>query len=247
MLPRVTLLGVGIHPFTWSALLTWIRQRLENPTVHSTIAYANVHVLNEASRDDTLRTFLNQVDICYCDGNGVVLGARMLGQHLPERMTGADWIWDLAAEAAAEGWRIWWIGGEPGVTETAAGALRNKHPDLVIGSDHGFHARDGVEDQESIERINTFKPDIVLVGMGTPIQEAWVQQRRNQIQAPIVWCLGATADFVSGNVHRPGPKWLVDNHEWLSRLLADPQRLWRRYLIGNSKFLIRVARDRLRS
>ena len=62
----------------------------------------------------------------------------------------------------------------------------------------------------------------------------------------MVWCLGATADFISGNVERPGPDWLVENHEWLSRLMADPGRLWQRYLIGNTAFLLRIAQARLR-
>lgn len=242
MTTRIDVLGVGVDPLTLDKLL----ERVEDLVAQrhrSTVAYANVHVLNTAARCPDLRAFLNRATICYCDGNGVVLAARMLGRHLPGRMTGADWIWDLAERAESRRWRLWWIGGEPGVTEAAAKALRAKHPGLIIGTDHGFHLP--AEDDAVLERMNAFAPDIVLVGMGTPLQERWVAARRDRIEAPVVWVLGATADFVSGKVPRPGPAWLVDRHEWLSRLIADPRRLWKRYLVGNAVFLGRVAAQRL--
>ena len=203
------------------------------------MAYLNVHVVNTAARDPALTEFLQGADICYADGAGVVLGARMLGHHLPERMTGADWIWDLAREAEGR-WRIAWIGGEPGVSDEAAGILREQHPALELHAEHGFH-----EDSGAVcARVNAFAPDLVLVGMGTPVQERWVATWRGELEAPVVWCLGATADFVSGKVDR-GPAWLHDNQEWLARLVTEPRRLWRRYLLGNPLFLARVARQAL--
>lgn len=209
----------------------------------ATVAYANVHVVNQAQTDGALMRFLQTANLVYCDGNGVRLGAQILGQRLPPRSTGADWVWDLAA--AAEGtWRLYWIGGTPGVTKAAADALRAAHPTLEIESDHGFHPRAGPEDAASIDRINAFKPDIVLVGMGTPEQERWVAERRCRIEAPVVWCTGATADVVT-NKERRGPKWLVRRWEWLYRLYQHPSRLWRRYLIGNPVFVMRMVRIRL--
>ena len=207
-----------------------------------TVAYLNVHVANTARRDADLTRFLRGVDLCYCDGAGVVLGARLLGHRLPERMTGADWIWDLAREAEARRWRIFWLGGEPGVTDRAAAELRDVHPNLHVDSDHGFHTPETTP--ALLERIAACDPDILLVGMGTPIQERWVADHLDALAVPVVWCLGATADFVAGEVDR-GPAWLHDNQEWLARLLTEPGRLWRRYLIGNPVFLARVARQRL--
>jgi len=209
----------------------------------ATVAYANVHVLNQSRKDQALRAFLNDAHLVYCDGNGVRLGARVLGEQLPERMTGADWIWQLAAHAEGK-WRIYWIGGEPGVTDEAAAALMAAHPGLAIATDHGYHPRHGPEDAACIRRINAFGPDIVLVGMGTPEQERWVDDRRSQLEAPVVWCLGATADTVSGRVPR-GPAWLTKHAEWVARLVADPRRLWRRYLVGNTLFMARVLKSRL--
>ena len=245
MRDSVDVLGIGVHPLTWPELLEEVGGFIAKAQPR-TIAYANVHVINTAQKDASLRNFLNDTDVCYCDGNGVVLGAKLLGSLLPERMTGADWIWKLAERAEKESWRIYWIGGEAGTTAAAATKLREAHPSLVIASDHGYHPKSGPENEAVIQNINAFAPHIVLVGMGTPIQEHWVSQVRAELQAPVVWCLGATADFISGNVERPGPEWLVENHEWLSRLIADPGRLWQRYLIGNTAFIARIARARLR-
>ena len=236
---RVDVLGVGVDRVDRAGLLDVVAALVERGA--ATVAYANVHVIDMAWGDPALRAFLAGADLVYCDGGGVVLGARLLGRALPERMTGADWIWDLAAHAEAEGWRIFWMGGEPGVAAAAARKLQKRHPRLDVATEHGFH-----EDAEAVvAAMNAFAPHIVLVGMGTPVQERWVARNRAAIAAPVVWVTGATADFVSGKVPR-GPKWLHDRQEWLARLLVDPRRLWRRYLLGNARFLARVAWARSR-
>jgi N-acetylglucosaminyldiphosphoundecaprenol N-acetyl-beta-D-mannosaminyltransferase len=155
-------------------------------------------------------------------------------------MTGADWIWDFAARAEGR-LRVFWLGGEPGVCAEAAARLRQRHPGLVVETDHGFHG----EWEPVISRINAWTPDVLLVGMGTPVQERWVARWRGALRVPVVWVLGATHDFVAGRVSR-GPAALYNRQEWLARLLVDPRRLWRRYLLGNARFLARVAAERLR-
>ncbi len=237
--PRVDLLGIGIDPIDRTGLLARVGQ-LVAARGRATVAYVNVHVMNVAATDPPLRVFLAAADLVYCDGGGVVLGARLLGGALPERMTGADWIWDLAARAEAAGWRIFWLGGEPGVAAEAARRLLERHPALAIATEQGFVT----DDATVVAAINRYAPDVVLVGMGTPVQERWVAKNRAALDAPVVWVTGATADFVSGRVAR-GPEWLHQRQEWLARLLVDPRRLWRRYLVGNAVFLARVARARV--
>ncbi len=243
MTDRINILGVGVDGCTWSELVERVAALVQGAG-KATVAYANIHVLNTAVTDAALRGFLNAADVCYCDGAGVRLGANVLGEQIRERMTGADWIYDLGREAQGRGWRLFWLGSEPGVTEAAARVLMEQNPGLHIDSDHGYHDKTGAPNDALIARINAAHPHIVLVGMGTPVQEAWVAANRARIDAPVVWVLGATADFVSGKVSR-GPAVLYNNQEWLARLLTEPRRLWRRYLIGNTVFLGRVAWQRI--
>jgi len=241
---RISLLDLPVDPLDLDGLLDAVESLVAAGRARPgrRVAYLNVHVVNQARRHPELAAFLKGADLCYCDGAGIVLGAKILGHALPGRMTGADWIWDLAARAEGR-LKIFWLGGAPGVTDRACEALRQRHPRLVMGSDHGFHAPD--DTPALIERINAFGPDVLLVGMGTPVQERWVERSSADLNAPVIWCLGATADFIAGEVDR-GPAWLHDNAEWLARLLTEPRRLWRRYLIGNSVFLARVLAERAR-
>jgi N-acetylglucosaminyldiphosphoundecaprenol N-acetyl-beta-D-mannosaminyltransferase len=206
------------------------------------VAYANVHVINEARRDDTLREFLDAADVVYPDGAGVVLGARWLGNDLGARMTGADWIVDFAARAAAEGWRVGWIGGEYGVAAEAVRVLQARFPGLRVPLvRHGWPR--GEEGERQLDRdVTDARLDVLLVGMGTPAQERWVANRRDRLRVPVIWCIGAVADFVSGRTPR-GPRWLHQRQEWLARLIIEPRRLWRRYLVGNPRFLWAVLRQ----
>jgi N-acetylglucosaminyldiphosphoundecaprenol N-acetyl-beta-D-mannosaminyltransferase len=238
---RVRVLGLPVDGLDVAGLLAQIDAYVADDGLR-TVAYLNVHVANQAAEDPELAAFLDTVDLCYCDGAGIRLGARLLGHDLPERMTGADWIWDLAAHAEGR-LRLFWLGGEPGVTDRAAAILRERHPALEITADHGFH--DDAATPALLARIHDYAPDVLLVGMGTPVQERWVARWRGELDVAVVWCLGATADFISGKVSR-GPAWLHDNAEWLARLVTEPRRLWRRYLIGNGTFLVRIGLARLR-
>lgn len=240
---RVRVLGVAIDPVDRVGMLEMVRGFVQE-NARRTVAYANIHVLNTAQNEAELRRFLSQVDLCYCDGEGVRLGARILGKSLPERMTGADWIWDLGKMAQQESWTLGWLGGEPGVTAEAARVLEKRFGGLRIVTEHGFFEKEGPENDAVIAGINAVRPQILLVGMGTPIQEKWVLAQREKLQVPVVWVIGATADFVSGKVRR-GPEFLHQRQEWLARLLVDPRRLWRRYLLGNTLFMGRVLKERL--
>ncbi len=240
----VQLLGVGVDALTLDTLLERV-SGLVDARGQATVSYVNVHVLNTAASDPALRGFLNASDVCFADGSGVVLGARILGRALPGRMTGADWIHDLAVHAAGRGWRLAWIAGKPGVTDRAARALEAQHPGVqFVFTDHGYHPSQGPGHDDLLARLNAARPDVVLVGMGTPIQERWVAANRARIDAPVTWCVGATADFVSGEVSR-GPELLYTNQEWLARLLVDPRRLWKRFLVGNPLFVARVVQQRI--
>ena len=205
------------------------------------VMYVNAHVLNQSQENPELHEVLERADLVYCDGYGVRLAAQALDVEIPHRMTGADWIWDLATMCEADGQSLYLLGSEPGVTHAAAERLRQRFPKLnVAGSHHGYFADGSPHDDRVIEDINLRKPDMVLVGMGTPRQELWVEHNAARLDCDVVWTVGALFDYVSGRVPR-APHWLADNGlEWIFRLAIEPQRMWRRYLLGNPVFLRRV-------
>jgi N-acetylglucosaminyldiphosphoundecaprenol N-acetyl-beta-D-mannosaminyltransferase len=205
------------------------------------VMYVNAHVLNQSRASEELRSALERADLVYCDGYGVRLAAKALGVEIPHRMTGADWIWGLAGLCEANEQSIYLLGSEPGVAREAAQRLHRWFPRLsIVGTHHGYFDLDSPHDQRVVEDINARRPDIVLVGMGTPKQELWVERRAAQLDVDVLWTVGALFDYVSGRVPR-APAWLADNGlEWIFRLAIEPQRMWRRYLLGNPVFISRV-------
>ena len=205
------------------------------------VMYVNAHVLNESREDPALRGALVDADLVYCDGYGVRLAAKALSTDIPHRMTGADWIWDLAARCEQRDASVYLLGGDPGVAAQAGQRLRRAHPGLrVVGTHHGYFDIGSGHDERVIEDVNACRPDIVLVGMGTPKQEIWAQRTVQRLDCSVLWGVGALFDFVSGRVPR-APASLSDNGlEWIFRLAIEPQRMWRRYLVGNPVFLSRV-------
>lgn len=216
---------------------------------HTLVLNVNAHCLNLCWRDRKLRDFFNRAGIVFCDGAGVMLAARLLGRRIPERITYADWMWRLAEFCESEGFSLYFLGGCPGFAIGAAERLKKHHPDLkVSGIRHGYfdHSPGSPENEAVIEEINAARPDIILVGLGMPLQEYWLMENWRRIDARVALTGGAVFDYVSGEQQR-GARLLVDHgFEWLARLMLEPSRLWRRYLIGNPLFLLRVLGQRLR-
>jgi len=205
------------------------------------VMYVNAHVLNQSREIPSLRAALERADLVYCDGYGVRLAAKALDAEIPHRMTGADWIWHLAALCEAAGQSVYLLGSEPGVAAETGRRLGRWYPRLAIsGTHHGFFDIGSPHDDRVVEDINERRPDIVLVGMGTPKQELWVEHNAARLNTDVLWTVGALFDYVSGRVPR-APGWLADNGlEWIFRLAIEPQRMWRRYLLGNPVFISRV-------
>lgn len=243
----VNLVGVPISPLTVDELHQKISCFIENGS-KANILHANVHAINLAYQNSWLRSFFSSADIVFCDGAGVILGARILGNHIPQRITYADWLWQLADFSAEHGFSLFLLGARPGISEIAAKNLTKRFPNLKIaGTHHGYFDKAPQSNQNIavIEKINQTSPDILLVCFGMPLQERWLQQNFDRLQVHVVLTGGAALDYVSGELKR-APQWMT-NHgfEWLGRLLIEPKRLWRRYIMGNPIFLGRVIKQRL--
>jgi len=236
----ITLFGINIDVLALQDLIQKINAFI-CAKKKAKVMYVNVHTVNMACMDKVHKDILNNADLVYCDGEGVRRGARILGKCLPQRMTGADWIWDLCKMCEKKDYSLYLIGGEGGVSEKAAKNLQRKIPKLKIaGTYHGYFPKYGIENDKVIASINQKSPDILLVGFGSPLQEKWVHDNFEKLNPHIIWAVGAMMDFVSGKVSR-GPRWMLNNGmEWLFRMIIEPGRMWKRYIIGNLIFFRRI-------
>lgn len=245
MREKINVLGVGVDPLTIEELHQKISGYIEDGE-HALVLHANAHGLNLAYRDPRLRGVLNGAETVFCDGSGVMLAARMLGRRIPERITYADWMWQVAALAEEKGFSFFFLGARPGVAEKAAERLRERFPGLkIVGTHHGHfdRAKDGPENEAVVRKINAARPDVLLVAFGMPLQELWLEENWGRVRADVALTGGAVFDYVSGELKR-GPGVLVNcGMEFLARLIVEPRRLWRRYVLGNPLFLLRVLKQ----
>jgi exopolysaccharide biosynthesis WecB/TagA/CpsF family protein len=206
------------------------------------LAYVNAHTLNLTVRDDSLRQALNRSDLVMNDGSGLGLAARMRGERFPENLNGSDFTLGLLQLAASRGWATFLLGGRPGVAETASRQLTARIDGLrIVGTCHGYT---GESDDSLARRIRESDADLLIVAFGSPLQEVWLDRHLSATGARLGVGVGAFLDFSAGAVKR-APRWMNTlGVEWCFRLVQEPLRLWRRYLIGNPRFLARAWRER---
>lgn len=243
----IDILGVKIGVQSLPELIEFIAQSI---TINQKviIQYLNIHAINLAQNLPWFKSFLNRADLTYCDGYGLRLAARILGVSLPDRYTLPDWFPELAAHCNQTGHSIFILGAKPGVAEKAAENLRLKAPGLkILGTYHGYFNKDmqSSENQRVIEMINQANPDILALGFGMPLQEKWLMENWDRLHCRVAIPMGAAIDYLAGTTPR-APRWLTDHGlEWLGRLVIEPGRLWKRYLIGIPIFYYNVVKQRL--
>ena len=240
----ITLFGIRIDRLDLRGFLNRIDEFLRSGERFK-VMYVNIHCINTAWDDLEYKKILNSADLVYCDGAGVVLGARILGMNLPQRMTGADWVYHMCQLCLRGAYSLFLLGGEPGIAENALNKITSEFPDIkIVGTHHGYFSEN--DNWRLIDKINSVQPDIIFVGMGSPKQEKWINENIDKLNAKVVWGVGALMDFVSGKVSR-APRWMLDyGMEWLYRLIIEPRRMWRRYILGNLIFFFRILKERRR-
>lgn len=235
---------VPVHPLTLAETLRLVERACETGE-RAVIHYANAHAVNLAGRNEAFRDAMVRASLVFCDGKSLQWAARLLGRRLPERFTPPDWIDSLCAMSLSHGYSLYFLGAEKGVATGAAISLQQRHPGLRIESSHGYFDRSVEGSRAMVDRIHKASPEILLVGMGMPIQELWVRTHIADASIPVTITVGGMFDFISNYKHR-GPQWLTNmGLEWLARLLHEPRRLGKRYLLGNPQFLWTVLRQAL--
>jgi N-acetylglucosaminyldiphosphoundecaprenol N-acetyl-beta-D-mannosaminyltransferase len=185
----------------------------------------------DAYYDDGFRRILNSSGLTTPDGMSVVWILKLLGQKEVGRVYGPDLMLALCKYGVEKKYRHYLYGGEPGVAEALASQLTDMFDGLQIAGIHSppFRKLTNEEDQETIEKINAAKPDIVWVGLSSPKQEYWMAEHLERINVPVMIGVGAAFDFLSGSKPQ-APGWMQRSGlEWLFRFLTEPRRLWPRY------------------
>lgn len=245
MTERVNIIGTGVSAITLEsaveAILGWRDLGEQN-----SVSTCTAHTLVEAQRDRALRDRINRANIATPDGMPLVWLCRAAGHPQVTRVYGPDLMLALCESGCASRLRHYFYGGAEGVPESLAADLTRRFPDLQVAGTYSppYRPLSPDEDAAIIELINATRPDIVWVGLGTPKQDFWVADHRGKINAAALIAVGAAFDFHSGRV-KQAPLWIQRSGlEWLFRLIQEPRRLWKRYLVDNLIFVTHVALQR---
>lgn len=243
---RVTLFGVTIDNVTAAEAVEAVRRLLADGAGQHYVTTPNTDHVVRLQTDAALREAHAGASLVLADGMPVIWASRMLGRPLKERVTGADLLPSVCEMAAKDGRSLYVLGGIDGVAECAAHNLRVRFPGLRIAGTYsppfGFE-RDADECRRIAERIDRARPDILAIGLGCPKQELWIAKHQREMRYGVALCVGAAIDFAAGNVSR-APQWMQHNGlEWLYRLVQEPGRMWKRYLVDDMAFARVVARE----
>lgn len=219
---RRELLGTTVHAVSLSDALEWIDRSVAARS-GGYVVTLNGAMLVQTARDHPLREVVNDAGLVTADGIGVILAARILGVDVVERVAGIDLTVAVCARAASAAYRIYLLGGAPGVAAATAQALRDRLPGLqIVGLHHGFFQPE--EEPAVIAAIREAHPDVLMVAFGAPRQERWMRRWHRELGVPVSIGVGGSFDVLAGRVPR-APRWMQRvGLEWLYRALREPRR-----------------------
>lgn len=238
--PRaIVLFGIPFHDVSMDETLAWIDHLIAERRA-AYLVTANLDFAAQASGDVELQRILVEAELVLCDGTPLVWASKIAGTPLKERVAGSDLVPKLAARAEKKGYKIFLLGGQPEVLERAAKNLQAAHPRLppVQYYSPPFAALHELDNATILQRLEEAKPDILLVAFGCPKQEKWIFMHYRKLGIPCCIGVGATVDFLAGNVSRAPAIVAKLGLEWVYRMLQEPRRLAGRYW-NDIKFLFR--------
>jgi N-acetylglucosaminyldiphosphoundecaprenol N-acetyl-beta-D-mannosaminyltransferase len=201
----------------------------------------NVAKLVNIQRDSVLKESIGSCDIINIDGMGVVWGARLCGHAVPERVAGVDLFLNLLEASAAKGYSVFFLGARPEIVEKTAANMVDRYPGLKVA---GFHHGYFWDDEESVvEMIRNSGSELLFVAISSPKKENFINKWKDRLGVRFVMGVGGTFDVVAGKTKR-APVWMQKcGMEWLYRVIQEPRRMWKRYLVTNSKYLFLLLRE----
>ena len=235
------ILGSHIDALSWEdAINTICGWALNRESRYVTLC--NVHSVVTALLEDNHRSDLNAADMATSDGMPVTWSLRKLGFAKQQRINGPDLMWNYCEKAERTGQKIFFYGSTNTVLALLEDKLKAAFPELQIAGMYSppFRELTETEDKEVIERLNASGANVIFIGLGCPRQESWMFQHRGKINAVMIG-VGAAFNYHAGTIKR-APLWMQNaGLEWLHRLASDPRRLWKRYLVTNSIFIVAMT------
>lgn len=239
-----TLFGIPIDNVTEEEALQMI---LENSTGHSgkpsELHYVNAHCMNVSCTDEEYRSILQQATAVFADGSGIRMAGKRFDVEIKANVNGTDMFPRILEAFRDKGLKVFLLGAAPGIAEkTAEWAIRQYGQQVIAGYHDGFFTQE--QQSALIDQINASGADLLLIAMGVPRQEKFAHEILESLTIKAVMGVGGLFDFYSGSIKR-APKWMRSlGIEWVYRLIQEPGRMWRRYIIGNILFMMRVRRAR---
>ena len=242
---RVEMFGVDVDSLTMSETLDQVFTLADDPDPSQHVVL-NASKVVQMGQDDQLRQIIADCTLVNADGASIVWASRTLGSPLPERVTGIDLFQRIVERAEKTGHRLYFLGATDEVLEAMLARFRSKHPGVVIaGSRNGYWSEDEVD--SVIAEVRAAEPDILFLAIPSPRKEYWLSEHLEQLGVPFVMGVGGSFDVLAGQVQR-APVWLQRlGMEWSYRLMQEPRRLWRRYLVGNTRFVMLAGGEWLTS
>ncbi|MBR4131579.1 MAG: WecB/TagA/CpsF family glycosyltransferase [Oscillospiraceae bacterium] len=237
---KINVMGVAFDNVTMAEALEQAKAFLDRPGADYCVT-PNAEIVYEAMHDARFCAILNDASLVLPDGAGTVLGAKLLGTSLKEKVAGIDFAANLLDILEKNGKTLYLLGSKPGIGELAAEKMTQLHPALrIVGIADGYFKDEG----PVVEKINAVKPDALFVCLGAPKQEIFMHEHRNELDTRLMIGLGGSLDGFAGTVKR-APKWMIRLQlEWLYRLIKEPRRFGR--MLRLPKFVLAVLAHRLR-
>ncbi len=227
-----------------SEIVNWI----ENGGKGKYFVCANPHSLEVAQTDREFDRAIKNADLIVPDGVGLVIASKILGGAIHERVTGSDIFWGVNSTLnASNGHSVFLLGSSQENLEKMMRKMASDFPNIRVVGTYSPPFKEAFSEEENrtmTETINHAKPDVLWVGMTAPKQEKWIYRNREKLNVKLIGPIGAVFDFYTGRVKRPHAIFQKAGLEWLPRFFQEPRRLWRRNLISNPRFLLRVIRYR---
>ena len=240
MRDAVDVLGVKIDKVTFDEALD-IAEKLAKTEGVSAIFTPNPEIIMHAKQDAEMCDILNGADLCTADGIGVVYGAKILGNPVPERVAGFDLTCALLERLSKTGEGIFLFGAKPGVAEVAKNRLEEKYAGIVISGTHdGYFKED--DEKEIVDKINKSGAKVLLVCLGAPKQEKWIAKHKDDLKVNLCLGVGGTLDVLAGTAKRAPEIFIKLNLEWAYRMLKNPSRIGR--FAALPKFVAEVLKSR---